>query len=758
MGKKYSIIILEKEMPDAELLELQLKKAGLQFSAVRISSRDVFTSSAAGLSPDLIIGNLNLPRFDIMAALDEAKTTLPGVPWIVVAMTASEEQAVSCMRLGAADFVLKKNIARLGPAAKTVLEKPRQAAPVAEEPPAKKPVAEPEETVPFREIVEHAPDLIAVIGPDGRRQYNNPYYGAVLDDPDILLGTDSFVDIHPEDRERIKRIFREIVTTGHGQETEYRLMDSEGNTRVIDSRSAVTRDAAGNPNRVIVFSRDITAKARARRLYDTLVASTAGVSGEPFFSILVQHLSEALNVSTVVVSGGLDAGRTRVSSLGFWAEGILQPSVEYAVSGTPCEDVLTRGTTVIITSGLRKQFAEIPRVGMPDAESYVGTPLPGLDGTPIGHLFVMDEKPLEDPQRVEFVLRVFAHRAALELLRMRMPVEPRQSSPAPRPQPAPAGDETLWLERLMAATIVRDPNGRVAFWNGAAERMYERSSAEAVGRTLAEACGASQEEIDECVRTALERGEWSGDSRHTTASGRELDVESRWSLVRSPEGGAPSMVIVNTDTSLRRASEAQLAKRERLEGVASLAEGMSHDLMDRMAPLLLAAQSVGEKGLDDQAKKLVQVISQKVRQLDELSRQVAAVSLRPDETAGALPQGKAQLVMIFDPDLTVRTMLQTVIEANGYRAIPADDADQGIAFLAQYGERIKLVLFRPDMTDGEKTPLGLALAALEPAVPLVATDDPAKSGAPEGGRPLAGILQRPFSTPLLLRMLAEVLG
>jgi signal transduction histidine kinase len=218
------------------------------------------------------------------------------------------------------------------------------------------------------------------------------------------------------------------------------------------------------------------------------------------------------------------------------------------------------------------------------------------------------------------------------------------------------------------------------------------------------------------------------------------------------------MVIVNTDTSLRRISEAHLAKRERLEGVASLAEGISHDLPDRIAPLLLAAQSVGEKNLDEQAKKLVQVMSQKARQLDDLSRQVAAVSLRPDETAGALPQGKAQLVMIFDPDLTVRTMLQTVIEANGYRAIPADDADQGIAFLAQYGERIKLVLFRPDMTDGEKTPLGVALAALGSPVPLVATEDPAKSGAPQGSRPLAGVLHRPFSTPLLLRMLAEVLG
>lgn len=755
MGKTYSIIILEKEMPDAELIELQLKKAGLRFSAVRISSRDVFTSSAADLAPDLVIGNLNLPRFDLMAALDESKGLLPGVPWIVVAMTATEEQAVSCMRLGAADFVLKKNISRLGPAAKAVLEKPKQAPRTAEETPAKAPAAEGGEGAPFREIVEHAPDLIAVIGPDGRRQYNNPRYGSILDDPDILLGTDSFVDIHPEDRERVKGLFKEIVQTGKGRETEYRLMDSDGSTRVIDSRSAVAHDADGRVKRVIVFSRDVTASARSRQLYDALVASTAGASGEQFFTLLVQRLAEALDVPTVVVSKGLDPSRARVSALAFWSQGILQPPVEYAVAGTPCQEVLGSGVTTLVPSGLRKRFSEIPRVGMPDAEAYLGTPLPGPDGAPLGHLFLMDDKPLEDPQRAEFLLRVFAHRAALELLRMTHRGEPRAQAP---PAPAPAGDHGLWLNRLSAAVIVRDVAGNVVYWNGAAERMYERDAGAALAMPMAVACGATPAELEESARITLERGEWTGEARHASASGREIDVESRWSLVRDAEGVPSGMVIVNTDASLRRVSELQVAKRERFEGVASLAEGMTHDLLDRIAPLLLAAQSLEQKKMDEPTRKLLQVVTQKVRQLDDLSRQVAAVSLRPGETTGELPQGKAQLVMIFDPDLTIRTMLQSVIEGNGYRAIPADDADQGIAFLSQYGERIKLVLFRPDMVDGEKTPLWQALAALGLPVPLVATDDPATSTAGPGPRPLAAALPRPFSSPTLLRTLAEVLG
>jgi len=40
----------------------------------------------------------------------------------------------------------------------------------------------------------------------------------------LLVGTDSFEEIHPDDRERIRRVFRETVATGAGQRTEYRFL------------------------------------------------------------------------------------------------------------------------------------------------------------------------------------------------------------------------------------------------------------------------------------------------------------------------------------------------------------------------------------------------------------------------------------------------------------------------------------------------------------------------------------------------------
>jgi PAS domain S-box-containing protein len=119
----------------------------------------------------------------------------------------------------------------------------------------------------FRAITETADDLIAVIDLDGTRLYASPSYRRVLGDPDRLRGTDSFQEIHPDDRERIRGVFRATVATGSGRRTEFRLVLPDGSVRHMESQGSVIRDAAGNPRRVVVVSRDISERKKTE---DTL--------------------------------------------------------------------------------------------------------------------------------------------------------------------------------------------------------------------------------------------------------------------------------------------------------------------------------------------------------------------------------------------------------------------------------------------------------------------------------------------------------
>lgn len=110
----------------------------------------------------------------------------------------------------------------------------------------------------FRLIADNVADFISVLDLQGRRLYNSPSYLRLFGDTRELRGSDSFAEIHPDDREQIQRIFRETVETGIGQAAEYRFVLASGETRYMESRGAVIRNAAGLSQRVVVVSRDVT--------------------------------------------------------------------------------------------------------------------------------------------------------------------------------------------------------------------------------------------------------------------------------------------------------------------------------------------------------------------------------------------------------------------------------------------------------------------------------------------------------------------
>ncbi len=112
----------------------------------------------------------------------------------------------------------------------------------------------------FRLISENVADLIAVLDLEGRRVYNSPMYKNIIGDPNELRGTDSFQEIHPYDRDKIKAIFQETVKTGIGQRAEYRFMKKDGTISHIESQGSVIRDKDGKITNVVVVSRDVTEK------------------------------------------------------------------------------------------------------------------------------------------------------------------------------------------------------------------------------------------------------------------------------------------------------------------------------------------------------------------------------------------------------------------------------------------------------------------------------------------------------------------
>ncbi|MDP2822081.1 MAG: PAS domain S-box protein [Sulfuritalea sp.] len=110
----------------------------------------------------------------------------------------------------------------------------------------------------FHLIAENLGDFIAVLDPQGRRIYNSPSYQRLFGDTRDLRGTDSFAEIHEDDRPRIKQAFHETVRTGIGRQSDYRFVLADGSIRRMESVGAVIKDSADRVVRVVVVARDVT--------------------------------------------------------------------------------------------------------------------------------------------------------------------------------------------------------------------------------------------------------------------------------------------------------------------------------------------------------------------------------------------------------------------------------------------------------------------------------------------------------------------
>lgn len=114
--KELRILHLENVLSDADLVERQLHHSGLPFIVQHAANRDEFTRALEEFRPDVILADYSFPQFDGLSAIQLARQKDPDLPIIVVTGILGDEAAVSMIRAGANDYILKDRLARLGPA------------------------------------------------------------------------------------------------------------------------------------------------------------------------------------------------------------------------------------------------------------------------------------------------------------------------------------------------------------------------------------------------------------------------------------------------------------------------------------------------------------------------------------------------------------------------------------------------------------------------------------------------------------------
>jgi len=109
------ILLLEDDLRDAELIAHALQNAIPGSTVRQVDTRTEFIRTMDEFVPDVILSDHAVADFNVLDAFRLAQTRSPGSPFILVSGL-FEQRASECLQSGAADFVPKAELSRLGPA------------------------------------------------------------------------------------------------------------------------------------------------------------------------------------------------------------------------------------------------------------------------------------------------------------------------------------------------------------------------------------------------------------------------------------------------------------------------------------------------------------------------------------------------------------------------------------------------------------------------------------------------------------------
>ena len=192
-----------------------------------------------------------------------------------------------------------------------------------------------------------------------------------------------------------------------------------------------------------------------------ILEGTATETGQRFFAALVQNLAKALGTHGAWVTEYFPEKR-RLRALAFWMDGQWVKDYEVDIAGTPCERVIDTAKLVHFPDRVLDIYPHEAELKAAKAVSYMGVPLQDTDGHILGHMAVIDRRPIPEQPRVHAIFRIFAARAAAELQRLRAEAEVRER------------EEKVGrlLGSAMDAIIELDDELRISRVNPATEKVF----------------------------------------------------------------------------------------------------------------------------------------------------------------------------------------------------------------------------------------------------------------------------------------------
>lgn len=252
------VLILEDSVSDTLLMLYELSRAGIEPDWQRVETEPEYLFQL-NVGCDLILADYKMPQFDATRALRLLQERGLDIPLIVVTGSVSEEVAVECMKLGAADYLLKDRLVRLGQAVTLAVQQKKVRAQKRE---AEIGMRESEER--FRRLAHNAQDIVyryRLTSPQGF-EYISPAVTAISGNTpeEYYADFDLIKIVHKDDRRVLQRW---VKGKGLNQTTTLRWVRKDGTIIWMEHSNVSIYDESGKLSAIEGIARNITKRKQA---------------------------------------------------------------------------------------------------------------------------------------------------------------------------------------------------------------------------------------------------------------------------------------------------------------------------------------------------------------------------------------------------------------------------------------------------------------------------------------------------------------
>jgi PAS domain S-box-containing protein len=256
MTPNLKILHIEDIQSDAELIERTLKKSGIAFEKLLVDTKEEYIKALDEFHPDIILSDHSLPAFNSLEALKILKQRGGNIPFILITATVSEEFAVSVMKEGASDYVLKDRLQRLPNAVVNAISKYQ---------------SDNERQVYLDKIFAsealfQKAELLAEFGTwrvDLATNATNWSAGTYpllgYENEEVEPSYQNFIrNIHPDDIDEVEQNFKNARDSVQPAEKDFRVINKDGSVRFLHAQFEFELDERGKPAHIIGFNQDVT--------------------------------------------------------------------------------------------------------------------------------------------------------------------------------------------------------------------------------------------------------------------------------------------------------------------------------------------------------------------------------------------------------------------------------------------------------------------------------------------------------------------